>query len=361
MKNAKLNLNGIATVIAAESNGSISIDLYNALKMVENTGLCREGCEITEDILVVGRKLNYGQDGKGIDLEADVTLTLRSKAGDRDATEQLFIANKNCLYKHANKKMNLCGRSFDDCLSIVNIAYLVCIQDIAIYNDRTNGVLRSVNRNLLNIKINRIEEHDRLSITPMTSNEDIIRICDTIEKRIKLANIDVITMDDVKKYMTNIYIGNHIGKNAVRHVYDMLICHSCSIDDQNFNDSSDKNDSTYMERELLISGAIKANPTEDAVINDFDTSLVMDAVNQYSDELFMQVFIEIYLNGCTYADIENKYEIEGGRNKIEPMIRKARKKLMEYMYSKDKEQTSIIAREYTGKLKSHRAKSIQIA
>ena len=102
MRNENLNLNGIAMAIANETNGFISRDLYEALKAIEGNYNYSDANKLSGDIKVEDRVLNYGQDGKVIDKEADIVLQVRAKNGDHTAVEMLYIANKGCLQHFAH-------------------------------------------------------------------------------------------------------------------------------------------------------------------------------------------------------------------------------------------------------------------
>lgn len=165
--------------------------------------------------------------------------------------------------------------------------------------------------------------------------------CNVIRQKVKIANIEIITKDVVKKYMPDIYTC----ESTIETVYDMLTRQVYSIDDRMVDDKDEtKSNKNRNDHELLKCGVIDANPTEDKAISNMEPSLVMEAVKRFENELFMQVFIDVCLNDCSYSDIEDKFGIYG-KNKIDPLIRKAKNKITECMYQLDREETSVIAKE----------------
>lgn len=169
MRNENLNLNGIATVVANETNGSISRDLYEALKAMEFNYNYSDEKKLSEDIKVEDRVLNYGQDDENIDKEADIVLQLRAKNGDHAAIEMLLIANKNLLSMQASlyvyNKSGDCNRTFDECLSIVNLTYLEFINSCPIYS---NGkAYKSASNDTFGKRIGTTERIDRSEIAPV--------------------------------------------------------------------------------------------------------------------------------------------------------------------------------------------------
>ena len=73
-------MNGIATVIARDTNGYIGKDLRRALIQCSDAGL---GKNLYEDTIPFEeRKVNYGNENVSMSLEADIILALRFKCGD---------------------------------------------------------------------------------------------------------------------------------------------------------------------------------------------------------------------------------------------------------------------------------------
>ncbi len=131
----KLDLNGIATVIARDTNGYISEDLRLALIQCSEAGLGDKPYEDT--VPSEERKVNYGDEHNPMSLEADVILALRFKCGDSKAMEQLFLANQGILVECTKAKKKKGKKTWDECWSDVYTAYVECVKQSAIYSDKS--------------------------------------------------------------------------------------------------------------------------------------------------------------------------------------------------------------------------------
>lgn len=97
----KLDLPAIADAIAMETNGLISKDLYDVLKLAESKGLCAEDKHLPEIILWEDRKLDYN--AKYLSKEADCVLMLRTKCRDEEAFNKLLMNKQPILRSLAEK------------------------------------------------------------------------------------------------------------------------------------------------------------------------------------------------------------------------------------------------------------------
>lgn len=139
MDKKKINLSKLAEVIAKENNGTISIAFLNALYTAEQNGLNASDDTSYAEIPFDERKLIT--DGF-LNHEAEATLVLLAKCGDKDATEKLIKAYNplikskvNKVYKN-NKMHNTIGfDEFNDYISIANIAFLETIQDTTMLSE----------------------------------------------------------------------------------------------------------------------------------------------------------------------------------------------------------------------------------
>lgn len=138
----KIDLSTVAEIMANKTNGYISEDLYEALKMVEAAGLGSEDKKLPDFIPTEKRKINYNENP--LSKEADLILLLRAKAGDNDAVTKLYQikkplieqATRKLYYSYASQSGAL-EKDFDFYMSVANEAFMLCIiqHPVCIYDD----------------------------------------------------------------------------------------------------------------------------------------------------------------------------------------------------------------------------------
>lgn len=128
----KIDLSTVVEIMANKTNGYISEDLYEALKMVEAAGLGSVDKPLPEFIPTEKRELNY--DEIPLSKEADLVLLLRAKAGDNEAVTKLFLAKKTLIeqitwkmfHQYAGEGYAL-EREFDYYEAVAYEAFCLCL------------------------------------------------------------------------------------------------------------------------------------------------------------------------------------------------------------------------------------------
>lgn len=331
----KLDLNGIATVIARDTNGYISEDLRLALIQCSDAGLGDKPYEDT--VPSEERKVNYGDEHNPMSLEADVILALRTKLGDAKAMEQLKRVNEGILVDNTNMLAARGTQSWEDCYSIVNLAYLLCVQHSLLYVENASGsrcykttypkffkryIQDAAGKEECNSSEIKVLEYFRktCNYVRMRQEKEMIKVHDVtpemIEGWLRESGSYSRSISSAKKIYEELYGGKKI----------------ISLDDILAEEEGNSNEKRTS-RMLYRGGAVSANPVEEDAINkqtEKEVATTMAELYAYAEndiEINAYVTYELNKDDMTYKSVMDLYGIDADEKEAKNLIQRGKRKL----------------------------------
>ena len=319
----KLNLDGIAVVIARDTNGYISEDLRLALIQCSEIGL---GNKSYEDIIPSeNRKVNYGDEYNSMSLEADVILALRFKCGDSKAMEQLFLVNKGILIECTKVKKKRETRSWDECWSDVYTAYTECVKYAAIYSEKsgTPKCYKTTYKSNFDSYI--------LGINKAKFREKTISYLQMqIEK--SQATVQTVTKEMIKEYLLK--SSSYSRSKNIDSLYNEVCGLNTEVSYEALREVGDGELSDKIQEAILYhGGAVSTNPVEDTVIEKLDKkkeNRIAEEIREWEKrdrEVAIFCMYRRHDGEMTYKAIAEYFQLPGGIKEAKMLMMRGQRKL----------------------------------
>ncbi len=319
----KLNLNGIATVIARDTNGYISEDLRQALMKCSDAGL---GDKPYVDVVPSEeRKVNYGDEHNPMSLEADVILALRFKCGDGKAMEQLFLANQGILVECTKAKKKKGKKTWDECWSDVYTAYVECVKKSVIYFDKSGTpqcYKTTYKRNF---------DKYILGIEGDTYRKKAVKYLQMQMEK------DHVTVHTVTKEMIRDYLNNspsYSRNKDIDGLYNEVCGLNAEVSYEALCEAGDGELSEKMQGAILYhGGAVSNDPVADAVIEKLDkekVNRIAEEIHEWEKrdrEVAMYLMYRRHKGKKTYKDIAEYFHLPGGAKEAKKLMMRGQRKL----------------------------------
>ena len=335
MKN--LNLNGIANVIARDTNGYISEDLHLTLIQCSDAGLGKNPYEDT--VPFEERKVNYGNENVPMSLEADIILALRFKCGDSKAMEQLYIVNERIINKCTAAELDKRKLSkidyWDTFKSHIYTAYVECVLDSPLYSDKL-GEARCFKTTYLNnfeFYIKSVITKEQVHAKNIAKPVHFFKACNYFRMQMEKANVSIC---EVTREMVADILGKsasyHYGADTIEEVFNevhginMEVSYEalCEADDGELSD-------TMQDSVLFRSEAVSQNPVEDTLIEKLDTQkknrILKEICDWESKDREVAIYLMFYVQKMKYREIADKLKLPGGITEAKRLKMRGERKL----------------------------------